>query len=220
MNKTKLISVLLLIGLLLSLCACKKETADENKDEIRKASKNEMYELGLDLVSVLDEMVKSEDYASIMSTGALDEVISQVNTDGYDKPSHVYSLKLPSSDELLGMANLDNNENWNALSDTLKDQLKNRLNFSVFITSVNNARGSKIVAFSSAYIATDYCEDKKLQDIVYLYFFEDGTPIAVTFNKRGNISAQFLFAENIENIEKAKDFFKELNAEIEEIKIK
>jgi len=159
-------------------------------------AESDLLDTGREMVAVMKEMLGSEAYAAMLGATTLGDLQEQVDTHDYDSPVAVYRIDPPDAETLLTyVGGTDATEHWGDLSDTLKEQLKNRLSFSNIISVLNGRAGSKQVAFASLYLATKQDASLKVErSVVYLFTFEEGTPIAVTFNE-GSVSGQFLFLE-------------------------
>lgn len=188
---------------------------------VKKDSQNiDLYHAGLDMISTMEEMIQSEEYADIMGFIGEDELLEMVDTNDYDSPIAVYCISMPEITDLLKIADDFVTDQWNRLSDNLKEQIEKRLSFSTIVSMINTHKGSKILAFSSCYIAFGENENIKVDDTkIYLYVFEEGIPIAITFSESGSIIAQFVFLEDIDTLSNARDAFEEYGCSVIKIDI-
>jgi len=190
----------------------------KHKDEKELSSQAELYDTGMELISTMDEMLKSEEYKALFVSGnGLDSVIDTVNTDDYGSPVAVYRISMPEEKKLL--KTMGYSDSWNKLSDNLKEQVKNRLSFSSIATIINGTfGGSEKLAFSSAFIASDKLDTLTLEEpTTFLYIFEKGTPIAITFNEYGAVTGQFIFIEDTDTLSKVKSIFRHYNCTVSEV---
>ncbi len=202
----KFLTALLLSALLLSSCG------------IPAVEDRSLYEHGLDVVAMLNEIAESEEYLSIYS--ANEDILSIVNSiaeGDHVTPETVYRLTL--SEE--SVAALSGTDVLHSLSPELKAFLNGRVQASVI--NIANARGG-----STALAATSICTAGKTfvsreitENMIYLYTFENAYPIAVSFTvgDGGSVSASgtYLIAEelNTDTPDAIKEFFSEMTLEVE-----
>lgn len=199
---------------------CSADNSNDDNSYIKHSKDDELYESGLELISVMNEMIQSDEYAKIFfsSTNSVESILETVNTNDYDSPTAVYRINLPRNTESLLNLSGDSKEMWNDLSNDLKKQLKNRFSFSSIPTMINGAKGSSFVAFTSAYTAADIKEKINLdKNTTFLYVFEKGTPIAVTFTKYGGIQGQFVFLDNADSLSAIKNTFKNYQCTVDNV---
>ena len=143
------------------------------------ALKNE----GLEVISLMNEMIISEDYAEMLlgNVSAYEETIVKVKGGNYSEPKGVYEIEV-SPDLILKEYNEDSAE----LSNALKKYLSTAA-FASFAATINSRNGSNSVALSAVYAASNYFVDKNITDgHIYLYCFENGYPIIVSFVPRSD----------------------------------
>lgn len=211
MKKIILFSLALLFLFSVSACATSED---------KESTERELYKIGLDLISVMDEMVGSAEYADIMATGSVNQLAASVDTNDYDSPVAVYRITLPKSDKFVKLAGNFDEDRWNSLSKNLQKQIENRFTFSAIANIINSSFGSTNLAFSSMYTA--YEENKGInikRTTVFLYIFEEGTPIAVTFSKSGGVNGQFVFLDGIESLSDARTVFEPLDCSVKRVDI-
>ena len=210
----KFISLILILLFSLQLTACNTAKSNQSND-------SNLYNAGQDLILVMDEMINNKNYAQL--TGATDSLVpiaDTINTNDYDSPVAVYCITMPDVTDFFKMASDFDMSNWNNLSDNLKEQVENKISFSSIITMINSQKGANTVAFSTTYTAIDKNENLSLDDTInYLYVFEKGTPIAITFSETGIVSGQFVFLENIDTLTNAKSVFEKYNCSVNNVDI-
>lgn len=168
------------------------------------------YHIGLEVTSVMSEMVDSETYLSLLGTPSTwNDVREAVNTGDYDKPVAVYAVTLDTPEAYLKIMidkDPDSSSQWNSLSDNLQEQILNKIGVTTICSIVNGQAGASSVSFANlaqAYIKnSDLTEEKKVS---YLYLFEKGTPILVTFGYHA-ATGMFVFipAESQGSVESLK----------------
>ena len=166
--KNKLLTVFLCFALLtgvLSSCSSKSDILKESGEEV---------------VALMVEMIESEEYKKLYE---LPEscvlVVSELCEGDYSELEQVYELVIPV--EQLMDKSLD--------EDDLSEELYQYACSSALVTfssRVNQAESIDAVAVSSLFSAQKSFASKKMDEsTVYLYVFEDGYPIAVTFVDSG-----------------------------------
>ena len=112
------------------------------------------------------------------------------------------------------------------MSDTLKEYVTSRAQATV-ATQINAAGGASMIAASSVCTAGKTFVNKELKEnTVYLYTFESGTPVMVSFlvGEDGAVSASgsFIFNEDFktDTEEDMEQFFSEFGVEVERIETK
>ena len=139
------------------------------------------------------------------------------------EPNAVYRITKPSEEHLLRQTlYIDTEEGgrWSRLSDNLKEQIMNKASFGLMLSRLNAYHGGTTkLAAASLYQAIDRNEDLVLdEDLLLLYTFEDGTPIAVTFEKNGDVYGQFLFLEGNESADSVRQIFEAVGCTVTQIK--
>ena len=162
--------------------------------------------IGLEVTGLMSEMVDSETYLSMLgSVSAFADVREQVNTHDYDRPVAVYSLRLKDPNALfkaMALKDAKSTEAWNSLPPELQDQLMMRISLRSMCSGINAKMGTDAIAFSA--VATAVVVKEALTGDGpenYLYIFEEGTPILVSFGYH-SAAGYFLFIpkESQENL--------------------
>lgn len=175
----------------LLLAACGK------KSEEQKSGKS-LYEHGLELISLMEEMAGSEEYISILSTSEdIKDILLEAGKGDFSNPKTVYRITI-SGTGFFEMAEADIGQ----LSDTLQENIKSRMT-SVFSNQINALGGTANLAASAVCTAEKvfvYPELKESQ--IYLYIFENAVPAVAAFTpgEDGAVSAKssFILFDNIE----------------------
>ena len=168
------------------------------------------YHIGLEVTSVMSEIAGSETYLSLY--GASDtwsDVRETVNTGDYDKPVAVYAVTMDNPETYLRLMidrDPDSGSQWNSLSENLQKQLLNKVGISTICNLVNAQAGSASISFAS--VAQAFIKNSGLTEennVSYLYLFEKGTPILVTFGYH-TATGMFVFipAESRESADSLK----------------
>ena len=170
MNR-KLFAVLLACVLLLTLLVSCNE---KNKS---------LTECGEDVISLMAEMLESEEYKSLYNLpSAYDDQVNMLREGNYSKSIAVYEL-LISEEELL-----DKTIDKDGLSKELYEYICSSAYVS-FASRINQISGVEAMAVSAVFTAQKTYANKDIDtNRIYLFVFENGCPIAVTFVVDGNDS--------------------------------
>ena len=168
--------------ILFSLAAC-----GESKPDYRTA--------GLEVTKLLGQMAADEHFISMLAgSEAVETIRETVNTGDYDRPVAVYELKM-TDPKVYVESNLDekSRETWDKIPEELKEQTLMRIGVPVLCTMHTSRQSAAEIAFSSLATAIVRNEELTAEDTVYyLYIFEKGTPILVSFGYHG-ASGSFVF---------------------------
>ena len=187
----KKILVVLFVILILNLTAC-----GSKKEQVS------LYERGLEVVDLMDEMADSQSYVQMFTGNTQISEVIQSNTNGdYSKPQAVYEVVL-QKDNYQGL--LGNEDTQIAMSDELERIMEKKVNASL-ITQMNAYGGSENLA-ASTICTTDifFVNSEIKEDVIYIYVYENTAPVAITFLQEGNdiVSANgtFMFGEELINL--------------------
>ena len=162
------IFIVLLIGLLLMtiLTSCNETTKS-------------LVDCGEDVISLMTEMVDSENYRLLYNLpAAYDKTISNLRNGNYSKSSAVYELSI-SEDDLFELINT--NIDKESFSEDLYKNVCSSAYIS-FASLINQKGGVEAMSISTAFSAQKSFVNKEMDaNKVYLYVFENGCPILITF---------------------------------------
>ncbi len=202
----KILTVCLASALLLA--SCSTPAADEKS----------LYEHGLDIVSMLNEIVESDDYVSVYS--ASEDILSIVKSTAegdHTAPNAVYQLTIPE-ESLLALSEVEAMPN---LSDELRAFLNGRVQASV-INIANSRNGANTLAATSiCTVGKTFVNSEITENTIYLYTYENASPVAVSFtvgeDSTVSASGTFLLSEelNADTPEGIEEFFREITLEVE-----
>lgn len=160
--------VVLVLTMLFSLWGCARE---QNKE-------TSFYDRGLEVAELMVQAVNSEEYlAALSASDALTEKLDAVATGDYTSPKAVYSITFPETalEEMMAMTTLG------GMPEELAKLLNRRLTAAV-MSQINAMAGVEALAASSlATIGMTFVSSELKADAVYLYIYEKGFPVAVTF---------------------------------------
>ena len=166
----KAIAFVLVLVIILGLAACGavKEV---------KESKS-LYAHGLEVVSMLSEMTRSENFIGIYTANSeIKDIILALGNHPYETPDAVYAITVPE-DILMGMAELSNLE---GASEELKSYLMQRVMASL-MSQINAMSGVENLAASSVCtVGKTFVSENVTENVIYIYVYEGTAPVAVTF---------------------------------------
>ncbi len=169
-------------------------------------SKKTLAEHGMDVVSLMAEMVESEDYCELYSPDAYRSVVERVADGDFDEPENVYAVTVKPEKALKSLGVSD--DMLDDLSEPVKEALCSRA-YSAIISQLNSTMGVDYIAVAAIYMAekTFVSEDIE-ENVMYVYTFEDSVPVAVAFvmGEDGSVSANgwFMFSDGL-NFDSAED---------------
>ena len=187
----KKVLVVLFVILILSLTAC-----GSKKEQLS------LYEQGLEVVALMDEMADSQSYVQMFTGNTKISELIQSNTKGdYSKPQAVYEVVL-QKDNYQGL--LGNEDTQIAMSDELERIMEKKVNASL-TTQINAYSGSENLAASTiCTVGISFVNNEVKEDVIYIYVYENTAPVAITFLQEGNdiVSANgtFMFGEELMNL--------------------
>ena len=197
--------------LVLAMTACGKSHNSHYEEAL--------IDLGIEVTKTMQEMVYSDEYISLYTAIEFEDEIVKFQAMDYDSPIAVYSVEIPNAKDILSKLGIENIEEYDKLSDNLKEQLDHKVSFSSIISSINAQSGTNTMALCSLLTATKDDKDVELdKSIAYLYVFEKGIPIAVTFTKSGYANGQFLILNDSNSYEDISEIFNTYSCEVDKIK--
>ncbi|MBE6694287.1 MAG: hypothetical protein E7589_05955 [Ruminococcaceae bacterium] len=146
-------------------------------------------ECGEEVISFMAEMVENEAYISLYDLpDAYDETISKLREGDYSKSLAVYELSIPAEEMFEVFDAAIKKEHF---SEDLYKYVCSSAYVS-FASRINQRSGAEAISVSSAFSARKTFASKSIDAYkIYLYVFENGCPIAITFvaNSDGSFSA-------------------------------
>ena len=168
MKKAFAFVLVLVIILGLAACGAVKEVQESKS----------LYAHGLDVVSMLSEMTRSESFIGIYTANSeIKDIILALGEHPYDTLAAVYAITIPE-DVLMGMAELSN---LGDASEELKSYLTQRVMASL-MSQINAMSGVENLAASSVCtVGKTFVSESATENVIYIYAYEDTAPVAVTF---------------------------------------
>lgn len=181
----------------------------------------DLYKRGIEITTIMGEMVHSEAYGEMVNIPhGID--MDLVKAKDYDTPIRAYKINVPTFESFVENTEIFNEEQLNKLSNNLKDQIENRDYFLYATTMLNNAYGPEGAVISSIFQASKIFDGKISSPIVYLYIFEMGKAIAVTFKpfgeKQFTAQGHFIFVEDLFSLSKVREVFEPFGCVVENLK--
>ena len=214
MKKTwRTVLALLLAMVLLIPAACAEEEAEPD-----------YYTIGLKVTGLMNEIVNSEAYLSLMAIpSTYSETRLLADTDDYDRPVAVWKITNSDFREFIfRVFGEEKWKQWDNLSENLQNMLLDRMGIPTLFTLYNGRRGTQEVSFASIANAVLQSEELTREEAVYyLYIFEKGIPILVSFGYHG-ASGMFVFIpeEDRGSAESLRSLIPEIKLELEPVEIK
>lgn len=142
------------------------------------AESSSLYAQGLEVVQLMSEMARSEEYWDAYGAGSeAKAVIQDISVGDYTAPKCVYAITV-SNEDLAAMAELDR---LGDMSEGLRSFLARRAVNSL-MTQINGMGGVQSLAASSMCAAGKvFVNEDAREDVIYLYTYENAVPAAVAF---------------------------------------
>ena len=206
MNRFRKATVCILTSMIFLLTSC----ADDDGGSVSDSS---LYTRGLEVVSVIQEMAGSEQYIAFHNVNSdMHDIITSAGTKDFSVPKSVYKISVLNYSFY--------NASMDGLSDTLTQQLEMKMFYS--IPQIINAQGGvNMFAVSSICVAQKtFVTSEQTKSTIYLYTFNQGSPIAVTFTagEENTVHASGMFimhgGENFNTVQSVEEFFKTYDIDI------
>ena len=176
----RIMLAVMVITALISITACNSKKEDT------------LYEHGLDVIEKMDTLAESPEWQK-SAQESLGAKLAEIGKGDYTTPDTVYELKF-ANEILFIQAEIA------YASDEVKSILKPRLPMT-FISQVNARGGAETLAASALCTAgKSFVYDGLEEDTMYIYSFENGISVAVSFTKGedSSVSASGTFILNNE----------------------
>ena len=173
-----------------ALCACGGSRAGT-----QDAGDISLYDRGLAVIELMAEMTESEAYIGLTTANDGIRAIIQNDLAGeHEEPEAVYFISIPE-EQLRAWWDLAEMEETGEMSQELWTFLRQRILASV-PSVINGMAGVEELAAANACMAQKtFAVKNEMQDVTYLYVYEDAAPAAVTFTagEDGTVSASGTF---------------------------
>ncbi len=148
---------------------------------VRGGSSRSLYAHGLDVIGLMEEMVKNSSYGEMfgMASGEVETLRVELAAGDYTTPQAVYEITVPDTGKLLAL--LGENNPLDSFSDSLRTFLNSRAASSL-ANQLNARQGSAALATASVYMASKTFVSSSLDhNTLYLYTFQKGHSVMVSF---------------------------------------
>ena len=207
---SKFLALMLALIMLFSVTACSQQVENERPSL-------EVY--GMEVIHMMEELVKSEFYGNAMSgTSEILAAAQPAAAGSYEECKAIYQITVPNLESML---ELEGEElATQGFSEDLMQFLENRT-VSAVISQLNAMNGAYAIAAASMYTASKtFVSDELNESMIYLYTFDEGVPVAITFLKGedNTVSAggQFLLMDNF-STEEIQSLIEELGGTMKPI---
>lgn len=183
-----------------------------------RANDTSLYDQGLALVRLMDEIAGSEDYMKFAAPGGgVGERLQALAAEEHQEPAAVYAIAI-SQDTLSALADFSDS---GEISQELQTFLRQRI-LTALMSQINASEGAETLAAAAACTAQKtFVNESLTQDVIYLYTFADASPAAVIFTAGEDHTAAangfFILADSFscESADEIEAFFDRMNVQTE-----
>ncbi len=208
----KILATIFITVILFCLCACDNNT--------KKNATKSLYHQGLEIVNLMSEMTQSEEYVNVYTgSSEIKSVVQNISKGEYTTPKAVYAISI-TDENRAAMVELGNLE---GSSEELQKVLMQRVLGSV-MTQINGMSGvANLAASSVCTIGKTFVNSDVIEDVIYLYTYENALPVAVTFTvgEDGSISANGVFVLydgfTCGSVDEIKSFFSDITVDVSKV---
>lgn len=176
----KLLCLMLALCMVLGLCGCHVITKEIIERDVTDADDETLYEHGMELAGLLEEMLSSPEYFEMMGgSDRLGEVIDALMGADLSEPEGAYIVTLP--EEALPMLMDSAEVDMDRFSGGLRDFMERRMISSV-PSILNSRQGAETLAAASILTVSDAWAGEDLELGCYLILsYHDVCPVMVSF---------------------------------------
>ncbi|MCM1102469.1 MAG: hypothetical protein NC409_00010 [Clostridium sp.] len=179
-----------------------------------------LYEQGLEIVELMSEMTRSEEYVQLYTgSSEIQEIVQNINVGGDAAPKAVYAISV-DEDGITAMLEMGG---LNHVSEGLRSLLVQKPLTSL-MTQINAMSGvEELAAASTCMVTKTFVNEEVKENVIYLYTYEDAVPAAVTFlvGEDHAVFASGLFVLNdgfsCGSAEEIQAFFSYIGVEVTEV---
>lgn len=172
----KKIILLLVFCLAVLFTACGKRTGDAGASGQKEKT---LYEQGLEVISLMEAMTKSEAYLVNMSGSEeiREEIAKAVKGDYQQKPKAVYQIKIKNTLEAMQTKDIEE------LPEELREYMEEKVDGRGGLSNVLNAGGgvNRIAASSVCSAQKLFVSSELTENMSYLYVYPDTAPVWISF---------------------------------------
>ena len=189
-------------------------------NEQEKPAQKSLYEQGLEVVSLMEEAIHLDNYGGKFTDNHFEEKIEKLKEGDFSTPKKVYTVTV---DKDLLIALIDLHELEESSSDELKNMVANK-QFTWFmkkfigLSGVGNLNITRLYEIEKIFVNTEITNN-----IIYIYTYEDATPVAVTFTMQedGAVKALGNFILNkafrSDTVEEVREYFRDFAVVVKEL---
>ena len=184
-------------------------------------SEHQLYKYGLQICLDMENMVKNEDIRNFYQDDISD--LEPFIANDYDTPIAVYKIGLPTIDETLKILLLDRYEQFEKLPEYWKEHLEYSANITTLQLNIAMLEADTINFYTiSNYYLTKQLEGKTIEPQAFLYTFETGTPIMITFQQYNDkilATSMFIASDKLNSLSNVREVFAKYSCTIEKFEI-
>ncbi len=189
------------------------------------AGEKSLYEHGLEVISLAEEMAESDAYISLYSISREGmELLSAVREGDYTEPTAVYRIVI-SEEDFLKMPSVADTLVMNDLSDRLKQYVNSNMHHAASSLVTYGGNLDVVTATAVCTASKTFVLDDITENTVYLYVYENAVPAIVTYTvgEGGAVSAsaKFVFDDTFrtDTVNAIERFFAEMDVDVSIIPI-
>ena len=179
-----------------------------------------LYDKGLEVTKQMEEALKSEVFLTYLLGKNYKDYhnVDKFIAYDYDTPVKVYTVSPPNEELIRDIVNIGKSD-FDNLSGTLQEQLKNRMTYDAIITNINfNNYVADDIAFTASFVITKKFPKCELKEpTAYLYIFETGKPIMVCFSTENNelvARGRFLLSDEVDTLSSVRGLFEKFGCNV------
>ena len=213
MRKTNILVLALVLTMVLSACGSAGEKAGE--------AKSSLYDKGLEVVVLLDEMVKNDAYVQLYTASPeIQEIVETIGAGDYAAPSAVYQISFPGESFKALAEAMGGDVSMDGMSEELTRAVEQKL-LGAVVSQLNAMGGAtKLAAMSVCTTGKTFVNEEISADLIYLYVYENTPPVAITFVRGDDATVSatgtFLLCDDLNTASEQtiSEFFGEFGVEV------
>lgn len=184
-------------------------------------SENQLYKYGLQICLDMEDMVKNEDIRNFYQDDISD--LEPLIANDYDTPIAVYKINTPTTEEYIKTILSDRYEQFEKLPEYWKEHLR----YSVNIINIQIDIAMSEADTINFYTIVNYYLTKQLNGNIkepqaFLYTFETGIPIMITFQQYNNkilARSMFIASDKLDSLSNVREVFAKYSCTVEKFEI-
>lgn len=184
-------------------------------------SENQLYKYGLQICLDMEDMVKNEDIRNFYQDDISD--LEPLIANDYDTPIAVYKINTPTTEEYIKTILSDRYEQFEKLPEYWKEHLRYSVNIINIQIDIAMSEADTINFYTIVnYYLTKQLEGKIVEPQAFLYTFETGTPIMITFQQYNNkilATSTFIASSKLNSLSNVREVFDKYSCTVEKFEI-